>query len=120
MKLLLDMNIPPAWGDALQAAGHSAVHWSKVGSASALDFEILDYARSNGFVLITHDLDFGALLAASKQRGPSVIQLRSDSLAFEVAGAATLSAIERMQEELRQGCLLSIQPGRSRLRILPL
>jgi predicted nuclease of predicted toxin-antitoxin system len=42
--------------------GFQAIHWSKVGRASAPDREIFEYALSNGFAVFTHDLDLGTLL----------------------------------------------------------
>ena len=47
------------------------MHWTTVGKATAADSLILDYAASHGFVLFTHDLDFGMLLALRKARVPS-------------------------------------------------
>lgn len=32
------------------------------------------YARANGLVVFTHDLDFGVLLALTRGAGPSVLQ----------------------------------------------
>jgi predicted nuclease of predicted toxin-antitoxin system len=57
MKLLVDMNLSPAWIDFLGARGIEAVHWASVGDPAASDALILDYAASNGFVVFTHDLD---------------------------------------------------------------
>ena len=35
------------------------------------------WARENGYVVFTHDLDFGTLLALTRDAGPSVIQVRT-------------------------------------------
>jgi predicted nuclease of predicted toxin-antitoxin system len=43
--------------------GFETVHWSKLGAATAPDVEIMDYAAGHGYVIFTHDPDFGALLA---------------------------------------------------------
>jgi predicted nuclease of predicted toxin-antitoxin system len=32
MKILLDMNLPPAWVDFLENKGIEAIYWSNVGS----------------------------------------------------------------------------------------
>ncbi len=40
----------------------------------------MDWARPSGYVVFTHDLDFGALLAASHAGGPSVIQVRAQDV----------------------------------------
>lgn len=57
MKLLVDMNLPPAWIPVLRTAGHEAVHWSEIGEGSAKDTELMAWARQNEFVIFTHDLD---------------------------------------------------------------
>jgi predicted nuclease of predicted toxin-antitoxin system len=61
VKLLLDMNLPPSLTATLRSTGFSAVHWSEVGDPRAADTTVLDWAQTNGHVLVTHDLDFGAL-----------------------------------------------------------
>ena len=68
MKILIDMNLSPSWVPFLAGHGFEAVHWASVGSASAADSQILAYAEANAYVIFTHDLDFGALLAARKTR----------------------------------------------------
>ncbi len=75
MRLLLDVNISPDWVEPLTAAGFEAVHWSTVGPQNAPDAELLEWAKVRGFVVFTHDLDFGAILAATGADAPSVIQL---------------------------------------------
>ena len=92
MKILVDMNLSPLWIQFLSGRGYHAVHWSDVGSASATDSEILDYAAAHDFVVFTHDLDFGALLAARKARGPSVILLRSQDVLPAAAGDSSPGA----------------------------
>ncbi len=39
MKILIDMNLSPAWVEVLEKAGHTASHWSTVGSLNAPDRE---------------------------------------------------------------------------------
>jgi predicted nuclease of predicted toxin-antitoxin system len=51
---------------ALEEKEHIAVHWSTSGSLDASDREILLWAKANGYVLFTLDLDFGAILAATE------------------------------------------------------
>jgi len=76
MKILVDMNLSPSWIPLLEADGYETKHWSQVGSPSAPDTEIMQWARENRFVVLTHDLDYGALLFATQTTAPSVIQLR--------------------------------------------
>lgn len=76
MKLLVDMNLSPRWVQFLQDSGFEAVHWRDIGEVTAVDSEILRAAKQEGMIVLTHDLDFGAILAASGEDGPSVIQIR--------------------------------------------
>lgn len=70
--------------------------------------------------MLTQDLDFSAILAATSGTKPSVVQLRSDNLDPEVIGAKVTSALRLLENELNSGALLSIDPERTRVRILPL
>ena len=38
------------------------------------------WATEHGYVVVTADLDFGAILAATRRMSPSVVQVRSDIL----------------------------------------
>jgi len=114
------MNLSPGWVDFLIAAGIEAVHWSKVGAGDANDSDVMQWAATHGHIVLTCDLDFGAILAATQGRSPSVLQLRSDLLAPEFLGPAVLAAIDQTQQELSSGALVSIDAARARLRLLPL
>lgn len=63
MRILLDMNLSPLWVDFLQQEGFEAVHWTRIGTGAEADHFVMQWARDNGFVVFTHDLDFSALLA---------------------------------------------------------
>jgi hypothetical protein len=39
------MNLSPSWVSSFEASGFSALHWSSVGRADALDSEVLVFAR---------------------------------------------------------------------------
>jgi predicted nuclease of predicted toxin-antitoxin system len=41
MKLLLDMNLSPAWVPVLQQEGWQTSHWASVGPINAPDTEIM-------------------------------------------------------------------------------
>ena len=114
------MNLSPLWVAFLRARGVEAVHWSEVGSASAPDATIAEYAEANGFIIFTHDLDFGALLAARKVRGPSVVQLRTQEVLPAFIGEVLLACLEASRSHLEIGALLTIDPARNRIRILPI
>jgi predicted nuclease of predicted toxin-antitoxin system len=78
------------------------------------------YARSNGYVVLTHHLDFGAILAATGGDKPSVVQVRAADISAAVIAGPVIDALQQMAAELDQGALLTIEPSRVRLRVLPL
>jgi len=120
MKLLLDMNLSPRWVKALSDANFEVHHWSTLGAMNAPDSEIMAYACANNFVVLTNDLDFSAILAASNEKNPSVVQIRADDLNPDKIGKQVIAALHQMSAELMEGALLSVDPVRTRLRLLPL
>jgi len=120
MKLLVDMNLSPKWIVLLKDSGFEALHWSTVGQANARDTEIMAWAAANGYIVVTHDLDFSAILAATQGVAPSVVQVRAEDVSPDVIGTKIARALHQMQAELEAGALLSIDEKTMRLRLLPL
>lgn len=120
MKLLVDMNLSPRWVVWLKDAGVDAIHWSLVGKINAPDTEIMTFAMANDYVVLTHDLDFSAILAATQGEKPSVVQIRADDVSPDAIGLQIVAALGQMESELAAGALLTIDPSRTRLNLLPL
>lgn len=120
MKLLVDMNLSPRWIEFLISAGTQAVHWSKVGRVDAPDAEIMAWAAKNDFVVLTHDLDFGAILAALEGERPSVVQIRADDVSPAAIGPKVVAATVQLASELDAGALVTVDSSRARVRLLPL
>jgi predicted nuclease of predicted toxin-antitoxin system len=120
MKLLIDMNLSPRWIAVLKDSGFEALHWSTVGQSNAHDSEIMAWAAANGYVVVTHDLDFSAILAVTQGVTPSVVQIRAEDVSPSVIGTIVVGALHQMKSELEAGALLSIDDKTMRLRILPL
>ena len=120
MKIVLDMNLSPAWGPFLEAEGHEVKHWSEIGEITAPDTEIMAWARSNDNVVFTHDLDFSALLFATNAVAPSVIQLRTEDIRPANMGELVLVALQKVEDDLKRGALVTIDPRKNRIRLLPL
>lgn len=114
------MNLSPRWVDTLDDAEIKAVHWSSIGDPGASDPTIMEFAKDHDCIVLTNDLDFGAILAATQGNKPSVVQIRSAQLAPEVIGADVVSAVLQLKIELEAGALLTVEPGRTRARLLPL
>lgn len=120
MKLLVDMNISPTLCDQLRQNGYEAIHWSKIGDPKARDSEILRYAAENDFVVVTHDLDFGAILAVTAAGFPSVIQIRMQDVLSTEFITTLLKALKEFQDVLISGALIVIDHRRAKARVLPL
>lgn len=120
MELLLDMNISPDLCDGLANAGWKSIHWSAIGEPSAPDTAVLEYAKARGYVLLTHDLDFSAILSATRARAPSVVQVRFQDVLSKEFQRLLTGALKQFEAELDSGALVVVDENRSRARILPI
>ena len=120
MKILIDMNLSPDWAPILSDSGFDAIHWSNVGDPRASDQEIMNWAKAKGYVVFTHDLDFGAILSATKAKSPSVIQIRTQDINPYHISDLIISALIRFNEHLSKGAIISLDEEKARARILPI
>lgn len=119
MRILVDVCLSPQWVEYLQRGGVDAVHWTNVGNPSAADREIIEWAREQGYIVFTHDLDFGALLALTRATGPSVIQVRAQDVFPTAIGSVVLQVLGAHRDALERGAIVSVDETTSRVRILP-
>ena len=75
-------------------AGIEAAHWSTLGVNNAPDSEIMAYANVHDYVVLTHDLDFGAILAATHGEKPSVVQIRAEDVSPGVIGKQVIEGTD--------------------------
>jgi predicted nuclease of predicted toxin-antitoxin system len=80
----------------------------------------MDWARSNGHVVFTHDLDFGTALALTHATGPSVLQVRAEDVLPDSLGDIVVAAVTQHEAALAAGALVVVEVHRNRVRILPL
>lgn len=120
MKLVIDMNMSPEWVTVFEEHGISAVHWSQVGDPRAHDEVIMKWAVEHASIVFTHDLDFGAMLAATYATAPSVIQVRTQDILPQALASTVLNVIDQFTELLEVGALIVIDRDKLRARILPL
>ena len=71
-------------------------------------------------MVLTHDLDFGAILAASGADSPSVLQVRVQDVSPRHLAGLMLRVLVQFREALAEGVLISVDEERSRARVLPL
>ncbi len=80
----------------------------------------MSWARQHGYVVFTHDLDFAAIVAATKADGPSVLQMRTQDVLPAAAGNDVFDALQNNQEALDRGAIVTLDRVTSRVRILPI
>ena len=113
MKLLLDTCV---WGGAkktLESFGHDVV-WTGDWSKDPGDEEILATANNEGRILVTLDKDFGEI-AIVKGKPHSGI-LRLVNLSANQQGIVCLRVIEAYGQVLQSGAIVTVEPGRIRIR----
>ena len=120
MKILIDMNLSPDWVAVFEMYNISAVHWSTIGDPREKDSIIMEWARTNGYIVFTHDLDFGSLLAATGADTPSVIQVRTQDVLPKSIENLVISALNQFESSLETGALVTVDQAESRVRILPI
>jgi predicted nuclease of predicted toxin-antitoxin system len=120
MKFLLNVNISYRLGMLLVGVGHESRHALDIGLGMATDAEILVAAHLEDEVVITHDLDYGTLLAFSGAAKPSVIIFRMQN----VGGSEMFDLLQQHWESidaaLSDGALVIIEPRNLRIRRLPI
>jgi predicted nuclease of predicted toxin-antitoxin system len=99
MKILIDMSLSPEWVVTFAQHGITAVHWSTVGNPRAEDSVLMDWARTNDYVVFTHDLDFGAMLALTQAESPSVIQVRTQDVSPTHIGKAVIDVMRLILQD---------------------
>jgi len=109
LKILIDMNLSPSWVEVLQLGEHNAP-----------DSVLFSWARKNKYTVFTHDLDFGAMLAATNAESPSVFQMRTEDVSPAALAPRVIELLQRFSPQLSSGALVIVDEMRERIRILPL
>ena len=120
MKFLLNMNTPRDLGLRLANHNHSCRHVGDIGMAKASDTAIVEEAHREGEVIITHDLDYGHLLAFSGESEPSVIILRVRNTQPENLAGQIVRAWTEIEAALEDGAIVILEDATTRIRRLPI
>ncbi len=120
IKLIGDMNISPQTVTVLQQQGWDIIRVLDVLPASASDVEILNFARQENRVIVTHDLDFSMLVALSGYNQPSLITLRLSSTDLNTVNQKLLEILPQIEQQLQAGSAITIEDTAVRIRQLPI
>jgi len=119
MKIIVDVNLAVRWANMLLDMGIEAVYWTSIGAVNAKDIEIMSYARQNNYSVFTNDLDFSAILVATRASGPSVIQIRAEDTRPEIHLNRVVDILVKFSTAIEQGAIITIDQSKTRLHILP-
>ena len=113
MKVLLDACV---WGGArheLRAADYD-VEWVGEWSDNPSDESILAFAYRISSILVTLDKDFGELAIVHKLPHCGIIRLVNQPAKQQAK--ACLNVLDLYEKELKSGAIITVEPGRIRIR----
>ncbi|MEI6329120.1 MAG: DUF5615 family PIN-like protein [Pseudanabaena sp. ELA645] len=119
IRLLADVHISPKTVADLQKQGYEIMRSSEFLPANAPDINILEFARTENWVVLTQDLDFSMLVALSRYSQPSLITLRLSSAKPDIVTQKLLDVLPQIEEALQEGSAITIQDESIRIRKLP-
>lgn len=119
MKLLLDMGLARRTACFLRSRGHDAVHLREQSLQRLTDEDVIAKGRLEGRVIVTHDLDFGRIMALSQSHLPSVVTLRLSSMEPDRVNRYLEYVLARFADQLSVGALVSVSEQGIRVRSLP-
>jgi predicted nuclease of predicted toxin-antitoxin system len=119
VKFLLDMGLARSTADFLRRQGYDAVHLREQGLQRMEDHDIVSKARTEGRVILTHDLDFGRIIALSQNQLPSLITFRLSNMQPHQVNHYLAEVLDRFAEQLESGALVSVSERAIRVRPLP-
>ena len=104
----------------MEKRGHVCRHMGDIGMSRAKDVEIVAEAKKTGEVIMTHDLDYGHLLAFSGESAPSVIILQLRDLRTNEIMSRLDAVWKDIESPLMDGAIISLSDKSLRIRTLPI
>jgi predicted nuclease of predicted toxin-antitoxin system len=105
---------------ALRDHDDDAVHLRELGLQTLSDDAILAKALDESRIVLTFDLDFGDLLAASGAQTPSVVLFRMRNQTPKAVTVRLMEVLSRCADALASGALIVVEDRAYRVRHLPI
>jgi predicted nuclease of predicted toxin-antitoxin system len=86
----------------------------------ALDTAIVAKAKEEDSIVLTCDLDFGDIMAASGERYPSVILFRLEDETPSNINRRLSQVLKESSSALEEGAVVIVETTRHRVRFLPI
>jgi predicted nuclease of predicted toxin-antitoxin system len=120
VRFLADMGISRTIVHELRDLGHDAAHLSETRNQHLPDDSVIQKARQEDRVILTHDLDFTRLLSLGEESKPSAIIFRLSSMRPENVLGHLRPALQSFATELESGALVTVNDRASRCKTLPI
>ncbi len=120
MKFLLDMGLAQSTARFLETLDHDAIHLRDQGLQRLPDQLIVAKAVAEERIILTHDLDFGRIVALSGSTVPSVITFRLSNMKAGEVNRRLIDILQRFTDLLDKGALISLTDDSVRVRRLPI
>jgi predicted nuclease of predicted toxin-antitoxin system len=120
MRFLADAGISPKTVEFLRRNGHDAVHVREIAMQRATDRLVVERARADDRILLTFDLDFGAILALGVLNRPSAVIFRLANERADSVNRRLEAVLSEQAKALESGALILIEDARYRIRLLPI
>ncbi|MEN6349879.1 MAG: DUF5615 family PIN-like protein [Syntrophomonas sp.] len=118
-KFLADMGISQNTISWLKQQGYDAIHLRDEGLHRLPDSEVLNKACSEGRILLTMDLDFGYLVAISRELLPGVIIFRLSDERSDKVNMKLAEVLLKCSDDIKTGVVVSVNDKSIRIRKLP-
>jgi predicted nuclease of predicted toxin-antitoxin system len=113
------MGVSPKVAQWLRDASHDAVHLRDEQLHRMADPDIFAKAGAEGRVVLTFDLDFGEIVAATGGRTTSMIVFRLQDTRTERVIDRLRDVLAQSADALEQGAIVVVEDAQHRVRRLP-
>ncbi len=120
MRFLADMGISMHTVIWLRQHGYDTIHLREEGLQRLSDEKILAKAKVERRILLTMDLDFSYLVAASRGYLSSVILFRLNDERSEVVNRRLADLLANHKDDLEMGAIISVSEATICVRHLPI
>lgn len=104
----------------LRQSGYEAIHLRDQGLQRMADADIFAKAQGENRIVVTFDLDFGEIAAATSGKGASVILFRLQNTRTSFVIQRLASILESSSVALENGAVVVVEDSRHRIRQLPI